>query len=259
MPRADRESERRAREAARAAAAPYAVEPPDETERRTRLERLKELLGQRIVLLDGAMGTMIQQHRLDEHGYRGERFRDHGLDLKGNNDILTLTRPEIVSGIHRAYFEAGADIIETNTFNSNAVSQADYGMQALVPELNYRAARLARAVADECARASGAPRFVAGALGPSTRMCSLSPDVNDPGYRSVTFDELRATYMDSARALVLGGVDLPCTPSSTGRYCDKRCDLDSTSSCNHFCNGRRCRPICVAPCACHSWSTLVLS
>ena len=129
-------------------------------------------------------------------------------DLKGNNDILTLTRPEIVGGIHRAYFEAGADIIETNTFNSNAVSQADYAMAALVPELNYRAARLARTVADEFAAASGAPRFVAGALGPTTRMSSLSPDVNDPGHRSVTFDELRATYLESARALVLGGVDL---------------------------------------------------
>jgi 5-methyltetrahydrofolate--homocysteine methyltransferase len=207
-PRADRESELRERAAARAAAAPFAVEPPDETARRTRLERLRELLGERIVLLDGAMGTMIQQHRLDERGYRGERFRDHGRDLKGNNDILTLTRPEIVGGIHRAYFEAGADIIETNTFNSSAVSQADYGMAALVPELNYRAARLARTVADEFAARSGTPRFVAGALGPTTRMSSLSPDVNDPGHRSVTFDELRATYLDAARALVLGGVDL---------------------------------------------------
>ncbi len=207
-PRADRETERRADPGARVAATPFALEPPDETARRERLERLKELLGERIVLLDGAMGTMIQQHRLDERGYRGERFRDCPRDLKGNNDILTLTRPEIVGGIHRAYFEAGADIIETNTFNSNAVSQADYAMAALVPELNYRAARLARTVADEFAAASGAPRFVAGALGPTTRMSSLSPDVNDPGHRSVTFDELRATYLESARALVLGGVDL---------------------------------------------------
>jgi 5-methyltetrahydrofolate--homocysteine methyltransferase len=207
-PRDDRETERRADPGAQMAAAPFALEPADETARRERLERLKELLGERIVLLDGAMGTMIQQHRLDERGYRGERFRDCPRDLKGNNDILTLTRPEIVGGIHRAYFEAGADIIETNTFNSNAVSQADYAMAALVPELNYRAARLARTVADEFAAASGAPRFVAGALGPTTRMSSLSPDVNDPGHRSVTFDELRATYLESARALVLGGVDL---------------------------------------------------
>ncbi len=207
-PRDDRETERRADAGARVAAAPFALEPPDETARRERLERLKELLGERIVLLDGAMGTMIQQHRLDERGYRGERFRDCPRDLKGNNDILTLTRPEIVGGIHRAYLEAGADIIETNTFNSNAVSQADYAMAALVPELNYRAARLARTVADEFAAASGAPRFVAGALGPTTRMSSLSPDVNDPGHRSVTFDELRATYLESARALLLGGADL---------------------------------------------------
>ncbi|HET7197344.1 MAG TPA: homocysteine S-methyltransferase family protein, partial [Burkholderiales bacterium] len=189
-------------------AAPFAIEPVDESERRTRIERLKGSLSERIVLLDGAMGTMIQQHRLDERGFRGERFLRHGHDLRGNNDILTLTRPEIVSGIHRAYLAAGADIIETNTFNSNAVSQADYATQALVPELNYRAARLARAAADECARETRTPRFVAGALGPTTRMSSLSPDVNDPGHRAITFDELVATYQEAARALVMGGVDL---------------------------------------------------
>ena len=118
------------------------------------------------MVLDGAMGTMIQQHKLDEAGFRGERLRAHGRDLRGNNDILTLTRPEIVTDIHRAYFAAGADIIETNTFNSNAVSQADYGLEALVPELNYRAAYLARRVADEVAEHTGVTRFVAGALGP---------------------------------------------------------------------------------------------
>ena len=192
----------------RVAAAPFAVAPIDETERRTRIERLKKLLEERIVFLDGAMGTMIQQHRLDEHDYRGERFRGYGRDLKGNNDILTLTRPEIVAGIHRAYFEAGADIVETNTFNSNSISQADYGTEALVPELNYRGASLARKVADEVSRSSGRSAFVAGALGPTTRMTSLSPDVNDPGFRSVTFDALVATYLDAARALVMGGVDL---------------------------------------------------
>jgi 5-methyltetrahydrofolate--homocysteine methyltransferase len=180
----------------------------DETERQERIERLKRVLDERIVLLDGAMGTMVQQHRLDERGYRGERFRDHGRDLKGNNDILTLTRPDVISGIHRAYLEAGSDIIETNTFNSSAVSQADYGTEALVPELNYRAARLARAAADGFAKSAGRPAFVAGALGPTSRMCSLSPDVNDPGYRNTSFDELAATYLDAARALVLGGVDL---------------------------------------------------
>jgi 5-methyltetrahydrofolate--homocysteine methyltransferase len=206
--RADRESERR-RDAGRAAvAAPFAVEPHDETERRTRIERLKGLLGERIVFLDGAMGTMIQRLKLDEAGYRGSRLRDHGHDLRGNNDILTLTQPERVGDIHRAYLGAGADIIETNTFNSNSISQADYATSALVPELNYRAARLARQAADEFARRGGGPRFVAGALGPTNRMTSLSPDVNDPGYRSVTFDQLVASYLEAARGLLLGGVDL---------------------------------------------------
>ena len=194
--------------APRVAAAPFAVAPIDETERRTRGERLKKLLEERIVFLDGAMGTMIQQRHLDERGYRGERFRSHGRDLKGNNDILSLTRPDIVSDIHRAYLEAGSDIIETNTFNSNSISQADYGSEALVPELNYRGASLARKAADDFARTSGRPAFVAGALGPTTRMTSLSPDVNDPGFRSVKFDDLVATYTDAARALLMGGVDL---------------------------------------------------
>src|SRR2546429_3725287 len=153
--RADREAARDLPAAARAVATPYALEPPDETERRTRIERLKRLLGERIVLLDGAMGTMIQGHKLDERGFRGERLREHGCDLRGNNDILTLTRPQIISDIHRAYLAAGADIIETNTFNSNTISQADYATCALVPELNYRAARLARAAADEFAQRAG--------------------------------------------------------------------------------------------------------
>jgi len=206
---ADRQPDRpRDDAAARVPAAPFAVTAADETERRTRIERLTRLLDKRIVFLDGAMGTMIQQHRLDEHGFRGERFRNHGRDLRGNNDILTLTRPDIVAAIHRAYLEAGSDIIETNTFNSTAVSQADYGTEALVPELNYRAARLARQSADEFAAGAGRAAFVAGALGPTSRMSSLSPDVNDPGYRSVTFDELVATYLDAARALLMGGVDL---------------------------------------------------
>ncbi|MBV8804013.1 MAG: methionine synthase, partial [Sinobacteraceae bacterium] len=137
-----------------------------------------------------------------------DRFRTYGRDIKGNNDILVLTQPEIIAGIHRAYLEAGADIIETNTFNSTSISQADYGMEALVPELNYRAARVAREAADQFAKAGGRPAFVAGAIGPTSRMASLSPDVNDPGYRSVTFDELVATYTEAARALVRGGVDL---------------------------------------------------
>ncbi len=191
----------------RASAAPYVLAPVDEAQRRARIERLRRSLDERIVVLDGAMGTMIQQHRLDEAGFRGERLRAHGRDLRGNNDVLTLTRPQIVADIHRAYLEAGADIIETNTFNSNSVSQADYGLEALVPELNYRAAQLARRVADECAAHTGVQRFVAGALGPTNRMTSLSPDVNDPGYRSVSFDELVVAYMEAARGLVLGGAD----------------------------------------------------
>ncbi len=194
--------------APRVAAAPFAVTPIDETERRTRIERLRKLLEERIVFLDGAMGTMIQQHRLDERDYRGERFHNHGRDLRGNNDILTLTRPDVVASIHRSYLEAGSDIIETNTFNSNAISQSDYGTEALVAELNYRGAHVARKVADEFARSAGRPVFVAGALGPTTRMTSLSPDVNDPGFRSVTFDDLVATYLDAARALLMGGADL---------------------------------------------------
>ncbi len=192
---------------ARAAAVPYAVAPVDEARRRERIECLRRMLEERIVVLDGAMGTMIQQHKLDEAGFRGERLRAHARDLRGNNDVLTLTRPELIADIHRAYFEAGADIIETNTFNSNSVSQADYGLEALVPELNYRAACLARRVADDVAARTGAQRYVAGAIGPTNRMTSLSPDVNDPGYRSVTFDELVAAYLEAARGLVLGGAD----------------------------------------------------
>jgi 5-methyltetrahydrofolate--homocysteine methyltransferase len=205
--RADRESEGR-RGTLGAVAVPFAVEPLDETERRTRIERLKGQLGERIVFLDGAMGTMIQRHKLDEAGYRGARLRAHGHDLRGNNDILTLTRPELVSEIHRAYLAAGADIIETNTFNSTSISQADYATSALVPELNYRAARLARQAADDFASRGGGPRFVAGALGPTNRMTSMSPDVNDPGYRSVSFDQLVAAYLEASRGLLLGGADL---------------------------------------------------
>jgi 5-methyltetrahydrofolate--homocysteine methyltransferase len=206
--RADREREGAQPAARLAAAAPFAIEPPDETARRNRIERLRKLLTERILFLDGAMGTMIQRARLDEAGYRGERLRDHARELKGNNDILTLTAAQVVADIHRAYLAAGADIIETNTFNSNSVSQADYGTIALVPELNYRAARLARSAADELARTDGRPRFVAGALGPTNRMTSLSPDVNDPGFRSVSFDDLVSAYLEAARALVLGGADL---------------------------------------------------
>ncbi len=194
--------------APRASAVPFGIEPTDEAARSERIRRLKELLEQRIVFLDGAMGTMIQQHKLDERAFRGERFRAHGRDLKGNNDILVLTKPQVISAIHSAYLEAGADIIETNTFNASSISQADYGTEALVPEINYRAARLAREAADQFAGTAGRPAFVAGALGPTSRMASLSPDVNDPGYRSVTFDQLVATYSEAARGLLMGGADL---------------------------------------------------
>jgi 5-methyltetrahydrofolate--homocysteine methyltransferase len=166
------------------------------------------LLKQRIVIFDGAMGTMIQRHRCSEAQFRGERFKDWRSDLRGNNDLLCLTQPGIVEEIHRAYLDAGADVISTNTFNSTSVSQADYGMQALVGELNLEAARLARKVADERSAATGVQRFVAGALGPTSRTASLSPDVNDPGFRNISFDELVAAYSEVTRALMAGGVDM---------------------------------------------------
>ncbi len=177
--------------------------------RSARLALLPALLEQRILLLDGAMGTMIQAHRLAEADYRGQRFRDWARDLRGNNDLLTLTRPEIIRGIHASYLEAGADIIETNTFNSTTVSMADYGMEALAPELNREAARLARAVADEFeTREPARPRFVAGILGPTNKTASLSPDVNDPGFRSVGFTDLVLAYAEAATGLLEGGADL---------------------------------------------------
>jgi 5-methyltetrahydrofolate--homocysteine methyltransferase len=165
------------------------------------------LLPQRLVILDGAMGTMIQRHALSEEQFRGERFAAWRSDLRGNNDLLTITQPAVIAGIHREYLLAGADVISTNTFNSNAVSQADYGMQSLVAELNQAAAQLARRVADQVAAETGRQRFVAGALGPTSRTASLSPDVNDPGFRNISFDELVAGYSQATRALIEGGVD----------------------------------------------------
>ena len=176
--------------------------------RADRVREFRRLLGERILVLDGAMGTVVQSYRLGEADYRGERFRDWPRDLKGNNDLLSLTRPEVIGEIHRRYLEAGADIVETNTFNASAPSQADYGLQALVREINLAGAQIARRAADEVAARTGRPRFVAGALGPTSRTASLSPDVNDPGYRNVTFDELATTYAEATRALVEGGVDL---------------------------------------------------
>ncbi|MGH9163164.1 MAG: methionine synthase [Vicinamibacteraceae bacterium] len=170
---------------------------------------LDALLRQRILVLDGAMGTMIQRRRLTEADFRGERFASHPRDLKGDNDLLVLTRPDVITDIHREYFAAGADIAETNTFNSTAVAQADYGLEALVYELNVTAARLARVAADELsARTPHQPRFVAGAIGPTNRTLSLSPDVNNPAYRAITFDALRDAYAEQVRGLIDGGVDL---------------------------------------------------
>ncbi len=170
-------------------------------------DELRRALRERILVIDGAMGTAIQRDRPDEAGYRGERFADWPQDLVGNNDLLTLTQPEIIASIHREYLESGADLIETNTFNANAVSLADYGMQDLAYELNLEAARLARRAADAVATVDR-PRYVAGALGPTTRTASISPDVNDPGARNVSYEQLVAAYLDAARGLVDGGADL---------------------------------------------------
>jgi len=176
-------------------------------ERKDRIETLLKSLDERILLLDGAMGTMIQGYGLGEDDYRGERFSDWDHDLKGNNDLLSITRPDVIREIHNAFLEAGADIVETNTFNSNAPSMADYGMESLVAELNMTAARLARECADETASKTGQPRYVAGALGPTNRTASISPDVNDPGFRNINFDQLADTYETASIALIDGGVD----------------------------------------------------
>jgi len=172
-----------------------------------RSRELHELLSQRILILDGAMGTMVQKHGLVEADYRGARFAQHAKDLKGNNDLLSLTRPDVIGGIHAEYLAAGADILETNTFNATRVSQAEYGLEALAYELNFAGARLAREVADKYSTPDK-PRFVAGVLGPTSRTCSLSPDVNDPGYRNISFDALVADYTEAARGLVEGGADI---------------------------------------------------
>ena len=172
-----------------------------------RSELLRTLLAQRILILDGAMGTMIQRHGLQEADYRGARFADHAKELKGNNDLLLLTKPEAIRGIHADYLAAGADIVETNTFNATAISQADYGLEALAYELNVAGAKVAREAADEYSTPDK-PRFVAGVLGPTSRTASISPDVNDPGFRNVTFDELVAAYTDAVRGLCDGGADL---------------------------------------------------
>ncbi|HEX5450778.1 MAG TPA: homocysteine S-methyltransferase family protein, partial [Candidatus Limnocylindrales bacterium] len=177
--------------------------------RESRLARLPELLRERILVLDGAMGTLIQGYRLDEAGYRGERFADHPRDLRGDPDLLNLTQPQVIGAIHAAYLEAGADIVETNTFTSTRISQADYGLEDVALEMNEAGARLAREAADQTEAADpDRPRFVAGSLGPTNRTASISPDVNDPGARNVTFGELRDAYRESALGLIAGGADL---------------------------------------------------
>ncbi|HAT58738.1 MAG TPA: methionine synthase, partial [Gammaproteobacteria bacterium] len=177
--------------------------------RRQRVDALRAALTQRILLLDGAMGTMIQGYQLVESNFRGERFRDAKQPLAGNNDLLTLSAPEIISEIHAAYLNAGADIVETNTFNATRASQADYGLEELAFELNEEAAKLARAACDEATlKTPNKPRFVAGIIGPTSKTASLSPDVNDPGFRNTSFDELVEDYSNSARGLIAGGADI---------------------------------------------------
>lgn len=175
--------------------------------RKQRINELFTALQHRILLLDGAMGTMIQSYGLSEEDYRGDRFADWASDLRGNNDLLSLTRPQVIQDIHRQFLDAGADIVETNTFNANAPSMGDYGMKSLVSELNHTAAKLARECADEHAAKAGSPRWVAGVLGPTNRTASISPDVNDPGFRNIYFEELVSTYQEAVIALLEGGVD----------------------------------------------------
>ena len=189
-----------------------------------RVQALQQALSERILVIDGAMGTMIQRHRLEEADYRGARFAEgfdskhvhdgrcghavEGHDLKGNNDLLLLSKPEVIAGVHAEYLEAGADLVETNTFNATSVSQADYRLEHLVYELNKEGARVARACCDAMeVRTPGKPRFVIGVLGPTSRTASISPDVNDPGARNTSFDELRATYREAIEGLIDGGAD----------------------------------------------------
>ena len=170
---------------------------------------LEKALQNRILVLDGAMGTMLQAYKFEEKDFRGERFKDHPSPLAGNNDLLSLTQPQAIKSVHRAYFEAGADIVETNTFSSTSIGMADYAMENWVYELNVASAQLAREVADEFTKANpNKPRFVAGSIGPTNRTASMSPDVNDPGFRAVNFDELVEAYTEQARGLVEGGVDV---------------------------------------------------
>jgi 5-methyltetrahydrofolate--homocysteine methyltransferase len=168
-----------------------------------------DILKEKILVLDGAMGTMLQEYKFEEADFRGDRFKDHPLSVKGNNDLLSLTQPEAIKTIHKKYLAAGADIIETNTFSSTQIAMADYEMESIIYDLNFQSAKIAREAADEFTLIDPAkPRFVAGSVGPTNRTASISPDVNDPGFRAVTFDDLRVSYKEQIEALVDGGIDL---------------------------------------------------
>ena len=170
---------------------------------------IKDVLREKILILDGAMGSLIQQYNLTDADYRGERFKNFPHEVKGNNDLLSITRPDVIKEIHAKYFAAGADIAETNTFSGTSIAMADYHMEEFVYELNFESAKIAREVADEyTAKDPSKPRYVAGSIGPTNRTLSLSPDVNDPGYRAVTFDELVIAYTEQIQGLVDGGADL---------------------------------------------------
>lgn len=173
------------------------------------MTKIKEILKERILVLDGAMGTMIQRYTLDESDFRGHRFENHTHPLKGNNDILSITRPDIIKNIHLEYLNAGADIIETNTFSANVISQADYQLEDAVYDINYESARIAKQACDEVTKKNPTkPRFVAGSIGPTNRTASISPDVNRPGFRAVTFEDLKNAYIQQTEALIDGGVDV---------------------------------------------------
>lgn len=173
------------------------------------MKKIEDILRERILILDGAMGTMIQRHTLEEEDFRGEQFKNHSHPLKGNNDLLSLTRPDIIKDIHTQYFAAGADIAETNTFSGTTIAQADYRLEHIVYELNFQSAKIAKEVAGEFTkREPEKPRFVAGAVGPTNRTLSISPNVNDPGYRAVTFDQLKVAYKEQVKGLMDGGADL---------------------------------------------------
>lgn len=173
------------------------------------MTKIEQALSEKILVLDGAMGTMLQAYKFEEEDFRGDRFKNHSSPLKGNNDLLSITQPEAIKAVHRAYFEVGADIVETNTFSSTSIGMADYAMEDLVYELNIQSAKLAREVADEFTKANpNKPRFVAGSIGPTNRTASMSPDVNDPGFRAVTFDDLVEAYSEQIKGLVEGGSDV---------------------------------------------------